>query len=107
MAFGVCPPSTTRRTIISRPAGVSRAFLCTSIRFPQGSPKLRQLQHPRSGPNGQPVETSQLEPDASAVKFDDVDANGRAQIEGAVAVNLSNHIVNRPALVRGNLVQRL
>src|SRR5437764_1249265 len=36
----------------------------------------------------------QLEPDASAVKFDDVDANGRAQIEGAVAVNLSNHIVN-------------
>jgi hypothetical protein len=24
---GVCPPSTTRRTIASRPAGVSRAFL--------------------------------------------------------------------------------
>jgi hypothetical protein len=37
-AFGVCPPSTTRRTMISRPAGVSRAFLCTSIR----SPKVRQ-----------------------------------------------------------------
>src|ERR1051325_5787754 len=27
---------------------------------PQGSPKLQQLQHPRSGPSGQPIETSQL-----------------------------------------------
>jgi hypothetical protein len=67
-ACGVCPPSTTRRTMISRPAGVSRAFLWTSIRFPQGSPKLQQLQHPRSGPNGQPIETSQLE--HYPIKFD-------------------------------------
>jgi hypothetical protein len=33
-------------------------------------------------------------------KFDDVDANRGAQIEGAVAVNLGNHIVNGLASVR-------
>src|SRR6266849_9332940 len=61
-ACGVYPSSTTRRTIASRPAGVRGAFLWTSIRFLRGSPKLQQLQLPRSEPNGQPVETSQLEP---------------------------------------------
>jgi hypothetical protein len=49
----------------------------------------------------------QLKPDASAVKFDNVDPNSRAQIKGAVAVDLSDDVVNRLALVRGNLVQRL
>lgn len=34
--IAVCPSSSTRRTRITRPAGLSRAFLWTSIRFPPG-----------------------------------------------------------------------
>src|SRR5690606_5152551 len=56
---GVCPPSTSR-TIRSRPCGVRRAFLCTFIRSSGKSLKLRQLQLPRSGPDGQPMESPHL-----------------------------------------------
>src|SRR5262245_41300702 len=58
MASGVCPLATCR-TIRSRPRGVSRAFLCTFIRSSE-SLKSQQPQRPRSGPDGQPTESSQL-----------------------------------------------
>ncbi|HVX92296.1 MAG TPA: hypothetical protein VG985_03640, partial [Xanthobacteraceae bacterium] len=35
--------------------------LCTFIRSSEKSVKLQQLQLPRSGPDGQPIESSQLE----------------------------------------------
>jgi hypothetical protein len=41
--------------------GVRRAFLCTFIRFSLGILKSQQPQSPRSEPDGQPIESSQLE----------------------------------------------
>src|SRR5262249_40848334 len=58
-ASGVCPLSTCR-TIRSRPRGVSRAFLCMFIRFSLWNLKLQQPQLPRSEPDEQPNESSQL-----------------------------------------------
>src|SRR6266436_4479812 len=54
------PPSTTLRTIASRPFGVRGAFLWVFIRSSGDWLKLRQLQLPRSGPDGQPPESSHL-----------------------------------------------
>src|SRR6202035_5978804 len=59
-AFGVCPLAPCR-AIRSRPRGVRRAFLCTFIRFSLGILKSQQPQSPRSEPDGQPIESSQLE----------------------------------------------
>src|SRR5258708_33029568 len=59
----VRPPSITLRTIASRPFGVRGAFLWASIRFSPRNLKLQQPQLPRSGPNGQPPESSRLEHD--------------------------------------------
>src|SRR5215831_15831710 len=58
-AAPLSPPSTTVRTICSRPFGVKRAFLWVSIR---SSPNrcVSQPQRSRSGPNGQPPESSHL-----------------------------------------------
>src|SRR2546423_2166264 len=56
----VRPSSITLRTIASRPFGVRGAFLWVSIRFSLGTLKLQQPQLPRSGPNGQPPESSHL-----------------------------------------------
>ena len=55
----VCPLSTCR-TIRSRPRGVSRAFLCMFIWFSPWNLKLQQPQLPRSEPDEQPNESSQL-----------------------------------------------
>src|SRR5262249_47460748 len=57
----VRPPSITLRTMASRPFGVRGAFLWVSIRSSGDWLKLRQLQLPRSGPDGQPPESSHLE----------------------------------------------
>src|SRR5437762_1249188 len=56
----VRPSSITLRTIASRPFGVRGAFLWVSIRFSPRNLKLQQPQLPRSGPNGQPPESSHL-----------------------------------------------
>src|SRR5882757_499530 len=56
----VSPPWTTARTISSRPFGVRRAFLCVSIRS-SANRCVWQNQRSRSGPNGQPPESSDLE----------------------------------------------
>src|SRR5712672_1794720 len=58
----VTPSSITIRTIASRPFGVRGAFLWVSIRFSPRNLKLQQPQLPRSGPNGQPPESSHLDP---------------------------------------------
>src|SRR5262249_32224993 len=58
-ASGFCPLSTCR-TIRSRPRGVSRAFLCMFIWFSPWNLKLQQPQLPRSEPDEQPNESSQL-----------------------------------------------
>src|SRR6266567_5159774 len=55
----VSPPSTTARTIASRPLGVRRAFLWMSIRS-SANRYVWQHQLSRPGPNGQPPESSQL-----------------------------------------------
>ena len=49
----------TARTSRSRPCGVSRAFLWMFIRS-SGDTEASQPQLPRSGPDGQPTESSQL-----------------------------------------------
>src|SRR5580700_833129 len=72
-AFGVCPLATCR-AIRSRPRGVRRAFLCTFIRFSLGILKSQQPQSPRSEPDGQPIESSQLE--RVGVGFAGADADG-------------------------------
>ena len=53
------PAQRPARTIRSRPSGVRRAFLWMFIRSSEESLKLRNLQLPRSGPDGQPIESSQ------------------------------------------------
>src|SRR5512144_3083383 len=55
----VRPPSTMARTICSRPFGVRGAFLWVSIRSSRIAAVWR-LQRSRSGPNGQPPESSHL-----------------------------------------------
>src|SRR5262249_16587062 len=67
MAFGVCPLNAWR-TMRSRPCGVRRAFLCTFIRSLREILKPRQLQLPRSGPDGQPTESSHLAPPRASSK---------------------------------------
>src|SRR2546423_7783478 len=62
-AVFVRPSSITLRSIASRPFGVRGAFSWVSIRFSPQNLKLQQPQLPRSGPNGQPPESSQLEHD--------------------------------------------
>jgi hypothetical protein len=57
---GAWPRLATCRTIRSRPRGVSRAFLCTFIRFSPWNLKHQQPQLPRSEPDGQPTESSHL-----------------------------------------------
>src|SRR5579863_1138867 len=59
-AFGGCPLA-AKLTIHSRPRGVSRAFLCTFIRFLSSELEVSQPQFPRPEPDGQPIESSQLE----------------------------------------------
>src|SRR6266567_5693772 len=56
----VSPPSTTARTIASRPLGVRRAFLWMSIRS-SANRYVWQHQLSRPGPNGQPPESAQLD----------------------------------------------
>src|SRR6266851_6058839 len=72
MAFGV-RPLLARRTIHARPCGVRRAFWCRFIRLSSRMLKLQQLQLPRLEPDGQPIESSQLEGKATV---DDVDRAG-------------------------------
>src|SRR6266545_2190582 len=55
------PPSTTVRTIGSRPRGVRRAFLWLFIWSLPGTLKLRKPQFPRFRPDGQPAERPQLD----------------------------------------------
>ena len=59
-ASGVCPFATCR-TIRSRPRGVSRAFLVHVHPVLPRNLKLQQPQLPRSEPDGQPTESSQLD----------------------------------------------
>ncbi|MFZ0422049.1 MAG: hypothetical protein WAL80_04145, partial [Xanthobacteraceae bacterium] len=54
--------------------GVRRAFLCTFIRFSLGILKSQQPQSPRSEPDGQPIESSQLEPYPDLKFFSKLDA---------------------------------
>ena len=50
-------PLVTCRTVRSRPRGVSRAFLCTFLRFFFGIRSFRQLRLPRSEPDRQLTES--------------------------------------------------
>ncbi len=58
--LGVCPPITASANR-SRPIGVRRAFLRMFIRSLRENTEASQPQLPRSGPVGQPAESSQLE----------------------------------------------
>src|SRR5947207_4793888 len=74
----VRPSSITLRTIASRPFGVRGAFLWVSIRFSPRNLKLQQPQLPRSGPNGQPPESSQLDaPGHPRLSFASKNVDGR------------------------------
>src|SRR5262249_16119293 len=81
----VRPPSITLRTMASRPFGVRGAFLWVSIRSSRDWLKLRQLQLPRSGPDGQPPESSQIEHDPE--KWGPVFGKDHAQIRDFLAAS--------------------
>ena len=58
-AVGAWPSASTRRTSSARLCGVRRAFLWMFIRSPVDT-EASQPQLPRSGPDGQPIESSHL-----------------------------------------------